>query len=247
VGPPVFNTGGAALGVARWVRLPCAPAIRRGIDQSPMIEPQTPDDQQVGPDWPAYYRATIGREPRPLFARGMRLVAEAGLAPGNAVEVGFGDGTETLALLADGWRVLAIDPTPAAAEVLRPRVPPSAASRLEILTARVDAIGLPPFDLLYAGYAFPFIRPETFPRVWADVVARVRPGGFLVVNLFGVHDTWASDPDMTFVDAERVHGLVAGLEVAVLDEVENDGDSFDGPKHWHVFDVVARRPVDEPR
>ena len=96
--------------------------------------------------------------------------------------------------------------------------------------------------MLYAGYALPFIRPEAFPRVWADIVARVRPGGFLVVNLFGVHDTWASDPDMTFVDAERVQGLVAGLEVAVLDEVENDGDSFDGPKHWHVFDIVARRP-----
>ena len=130
------------------------------------------------------------------------------------MEIGFGDGTETLALLADGWRVLAIDPTPAAAEVLRPRVPPSAASRLEIVTARVDAVELPPFDLLYAGYALPFIRPEAFPRVWADVVARVRPGGFLVVNLFGVHDTWASDPDMTFVDAARVQGLVAGLEVA---------------------------------
>ena len=26
MGSPVFNTGGAALGVARWVRLPCAPA-----------------------------------------------------------------------------------------------------------------------------------------------------------------------------------------------------------------------------
>ena len=28
VGPPVFKTGDAALGVAWWVRLPCAPAIR---------------------------------------------------------------------------------------------------------------------------------------------------------------------------------------------------------------------------
>ena len=27
MGPPVFKTGGAAPGVARWVRLPCAPAI----------------------------------------------------------------------------------------------------------------------------------------------------------------------------------------------------------------------------
>jgi RNA polymerase sigma-70 factor, ECF subfamily len=29
VGPPVFKTGGAAPGVARWVRLPCAPAKSR--------------------------------------------------------------------------------------------------------------------------------------------------------------------------------------------------------------------------
>jgi SAM-dependent methyltransferase len=212
-----------------------------------MIEPETPGDRQVGPDWPAYYRATIGREPRPLFARGMRIVAGAGLAPGQAVEVGFGDGTETLALLAGGWRVLAIDPTPGAAEVLRPQVPPSAVSRLEIVTDRADAIELPPFDLLYAGYALPFIRPEAFPRFWADVVARVRPGGFLIVNVFGVRDTWASDPDMTFVDAERVRKMLDGLEQPDVRELENDGDSFDGPKHWHVFDVVARRPLDVSR
>ena len=212
-----------------------------------MIEPETPADHLDGPDWPAYYRATIGREPRPLFVRGLGLAAEAGMAPGQAVEIGFGDGTETLALLADGWRVVAIDPTPAAADVLRPRVPPPAASRLEIVTARADGIELPPFDLLYAGYALPFVRPEVFPRFWADVVARVRPGGFLVVNLFGVRDTWAGDPDMTFVDAERVQALLAGLDQADVRELENDGDSFDGPKHWHVFDIVARRPADGAR
>jgi len=209
-----------------------------------MIEPATPAEPPDGPNWPAYYRATIGREPRPLFVRGMRLATEAGLAPGQAVEIGFGDGTETLALLAAGWRVVAIDSTPAAAEVLRPWVPASSSARLEIVTAPADAVELPTFDLFYAGYALPFIRPEAFPRFWANVVARVRPGGFLVVNLFGVHDTWAGDPDMTFVDAERVQALLAGLDQPDVRELENDGDSFDGPKHWHVFDIVARRPAD---
>ena len=33
MGPPVFKTGGAALGVARWVRLPRAPATRRHGDR----------------------------------------------------------------------------------------------------------------------------------------------------------------------------------------------------------------------
>ena len=212
-----------------------------------MIEPGTPADHQDGPDWPAYYRATIGREPRPLFNRGVRLAAEAGLAAGRAVEIGFGDGTEALALLASGWQVLAIDPTPGAADVLRPRVPRSAVSRLEILTARVDDAEVPPFDLLYAGYALPFIRPEAFPRVWAELVARVRPGGFLVANLFGVRDTWSGDPDMTFVDADRVQALLAGLDQTDVRELENDGDSFDGPKHWHVFDIVVRRPAEGSR
>ena len=62
------------------------------------------------PDWPAYYRHSSGREPRPLFVKGMALAAEAGVEPGQAIEIGFGDGRETLALLETGWRVLAIDP-----------------------------------------------------------------------------------------------------------------------------------------
>ncbi len=52
---------------------------------------------------------------------------------------------------------------------------------------------------------------------------------------------------MTFVDAERVQALLAGLDQPDVRELENDGDSFDGPKHWHVFDIVARRPVDGSR
>jgi len=50
--------------------------------------------------------------------KGMSLAAEAGVEPGQAIEIGFGDGTESLALLAAGWQVLAVDPTPQAAEYL---------------------------------------------------------------------------------------------------------------------------------
>ena len=73
--------------------------------------------------WADYYQHTLGRELRPPFVRGVRVLREAGVGPAQAVEVGFGDGEETLALLAAGWRVLAIDASPEAAEVLRPRVP----------------------------------------------------------------------------------------------------------------------------
>jgi hypothetical protein len=40
-------------------------------------------------------------------------------------------------------------------------------------------------------------------------------------------------------------GPPAGLDADIIEE-ERDGEAFSGPKHWHVFNVVARRPlVDE--
>jgi hypothetical protein len=75
----------------------------------------------------------------------------------------------------------------------------------------------------------------------------MRPGAIIAVNVFGVHDTWADDPDMTFIDLERARALVDGLEVIALDEEDADGPSGSGPKHWHVFDFVARRPMSPGR
>jgi hypothetical protein len=203
-------------------------------------------DDQEGPDWAAYYRHTLGREPRPLFAKGIAAAEAAGVTPGQAVEIGFGDGTETLTLLRAGWRVLAIDPTPESAEVLRSRVPAVDAEHLTIRTASAESVELPAFDLLYAGYALSFLEPTAFAPFWAGLRARLRPGGFLVVNIFGVRDTWADNPAMTFVDIDAVRRLLDGLEVIAIDEEDQDGDLFSGAKHWHLFDVVARRR-DRPR
>ena len=102
------------------------------MPDEPAEKPRTPNGEPPGLDWAAYYRSTIGREPRPLFAKGMAAVEAAGMVPGQAIEIGFGDGRETLALLEAGWRVLAIDSTPAAAEVLQSQVPAPDAGRLEI-------------------------------------------------------------------------------------------------------------------
>jgi SAM-dependent methyltransferase len=198
-------------------------------------------------DWAAYVRATAGREPRPLFERGLDAVHAARMTPGQAVELGFGDGTETLALLEDGWRVLAVDPTPAAAELLLAQVPPGHAGRLEVRVEPAQSVDLPPFELLYAGYGLPFLPPGDFDRCWAGIRACLAPGGFLVVNVFGPRDGWAGEPGMTFLARGAVEDLVDGLEVLVLEENEADGASFRGPKHWHVFDVVARRPADAGR
>lgn len=46
---------------------------------------------------------------------------------------------------------------------------------------------------------------------------------------------------MTFLDREAVDRLVEGLDVVEILEEDADGNAFSGAKHWHIFDVIARR------
>jgi hypothetical protein len=203
--------------------------------------------EPLDPTWAAFYQHTMGREPRPPFVRGMRIIHDAGVTPGQAVEVGFGDGEETLALLATGWRVLAIDSSPDAAEVLRPRVRAELVDRLEIRSTPAEDTELPAFDLLYAGYSLPFLGADGLARFWTHALDRAKAGAYLVVNLFGTNDTWAGRPEMLFHERAQVERLVDELDVVILDEKEEDGMSFLGPKHWHTFDIVARRGAQNGR
>jgi SAM-dependent methyltransferase len=194
------------------------------------------------PDWPHFYEATKGREPRPLLPRA--LAAWGDRPPGSAVDLGAGDGTETFALLARGWRVTAVDSSPAAASLIRERVDPDLAAGLEILTVAIQEAPLPAMDLLYSGYSLPFVPPDAFPATWSRIREALRPGAILAANLFGPHDTWANDPDLNFHDRAEAEGLLEGLEVLDLQDQEEDSSAVTGPKHWHVIEFVARRPAD---
>jgi hypothetical protein len=66
------------------------------------------------------------------------------------------------------------------------------------------------------------------------------PGGIIAVQLFGVRDSWAGEEGMTFHARADVEPLLDGLDVMRLDETEHEGRAYTGPKHWHLFDVLAR-------
>jgi hypothetical protein len=46
---------------------------------------------------------------------------------------------------------------------------------------------------------------------------------------------------MTFHTREEVVALLDGFDIRRLDEQDEDGEAVSGPKHWHVFHVVASR------
>ncbi len=190
-------------------------------------------------DWASYHRATRGRQPRPLFERAVAILGPE--PPGRqAIELGFGDGTETRALLAQRWHVLAVDAEPTAAEHLRADAPDEHAARLEVVTARLEDVPLPSADLVFASYSLPFCPPDRFDDLWERIREALRPEGLFAGELFGDHDSWSGDPSMTFVTRVRLDALMSGFEVLALEEEDGPGDSFVGPKHWHVFHVIAR-------
>ncbi|KUF18790.1 class I SAM-dependent methyltransferase [Streptomyces silvensis] len=116
------------------------------------------------------------------------LVAEAaGLAPGQALDVGCGEGADALWLARRGWRVTAVDISRTALE--RAAATAAAADGVEgrVAWARTDLTATPPpvgaFDLVSAHY-FPLPRERQHTAL-RGLLAAVAPGGTL---LFTGHD-----------------------------------------------------------
>jgi SAM-dependent methyltransferase len=159
-----------------------------------------------------------------------------------AVDLGCGEGTEALALLDRGWSVLAVDIEPAGLDLLRSRIPVACAERITIVCGSFADVSLPRAELVHAGFSLPFCPPRQFPVVWRRLCHALMPGGIFAGQLFGTHDSWAGDPGMTFQDRRGVTSLLEGMEILGLHETERNGEAFSGPKHWHIFDILARKP-----
>ena len=203
------------------------------------------DDWQCATDieWEAFYGAVEGRALRPLFVDALAFLptVEPESNPPVAVDLGCGDGKETLELLRRGWTVLAVDGAPEAIARLEASVPPTDRARLTTRVGRFADLTLPPADLVYAGLSLPFCDPADFDQVWTAITEAIQPNGLFVGHLFGLHDTWANKPDMTFHSGDDVSALLTPFEILRLDEQDEDGEAVGGPKHWHVFHAIARR------
>jgi SAM-dependent methyltransferase len=175
-----------------------------------------------------------------LLAACERLGAGGGR---TAVDLGCGEGTDALALLARGWSVVAVDAERAGLDLLSARVPAASAERLQTICASFTNTRLPSAHLIHAGFSLPFCAPARFPGLWASIRQALLPGAIFAGHLFGPRDSWAGDPGMVFHDLEQVQHLLQGLEILELRESQRDGEAFSGPKHWHLYEVLAQQPA----
>jgi SAM-dependent methyltransferase len=187
------------------------------------------------PTWSDYYEQNEGREPRELLID----VLGSYDRPGRAIDLGCGAGIDTLAMLSRGWRVFATDAEREAIDRLRARAPGDLAERLETRLSPMEVVELPPADLLFASFSLFFCDPARFPDVWRRIGAALGGGGRFVGELLGDRDTWAPEADMSSFTGSQARALFDGWTIERFDEEEEDGEACSGPKHWHVFHVVA--------
>lgn len=194
--------------------------------------------------WTKYYEGQGEPAPQEIL---LTAIAQFGPSRSNqppryAIDLGCGKGITTLALLQCGWQVLAIDKEEIAIALLHARIPENHQTHLTTQQSSFETVTLPPNDLINASYSLSFCHPEHFPAFWNQLSQSIRPGGRFVGQLFGERDTWTSNPTMTFFSRTQAERLFTNaFEIESFREEERDGPSVSGPKHWHVFHMVARK------
>jgi SAM-dependent methyltransferase len=197
-----------------------------------------------GSHWSAYYKAVEGRPPRETLLKALALFdAEAGIAPSFlAVDLGCGDGRDTVELLRRGWQVLAIDGEPEAIARLLKR-PEMQSERLQTQLMRFENLALPPsVNLINASFCLTFCPPASFPTLWQTITNGLTAGGRFCGQLFGDRDSWTIYPNRTHHTRSQVEALLQPFEVEWLEEEEHPGITAIGEeKYWHLFHIVARK------
>jgi hypothetical protein len=76
--------------------------------------------------------------------------------------------------------------------------------------------------------------------VWRRIGASLRDGGRFVGQLLGERDTWAPEDDISSFSVPEARAIFDGWSIERFEEEDEDGEACSGPKHWHVFHVIAR-------
>jgi SAM-dependent methyltransferase len=167
-----------------------------------------------------------------------RLVEQVtGLPPGDALDVGAGEGADAVWLARQGWRVTALDVSRVALDRVEAHAAEAGVGDL-VTTRHHDLMSGAPvpgeFDLVSAQFLHPPV--ERFAEIFTTLGATVRPGGRLLV--VGHHpDDLATGlrsghghPELLFTPDRVVAVLPAeDWEVALAEAQTREVDGPDGP------------------
>ncbi|MBD0383643.1 SAM-dependent methyltransferase [Paenibacillus sedimenti] len=184
-----------------------------------------------------------GKEPNNL----VKLISQFGAAGGFAVDLGAGEGRDSVYLAHQGYNVLAVDLAPAGLDKVL-RLASEFGVSLDVEEGDInDFQPRQPVDLLYTIGALQYVRPDRRDEQFANWKANTRPGGLHVLFAFNEHREVAIAPDWgrnEFLYAQgELQAYYADWERLYVEEYVFDCQSS-GIPHQHAATVlIARKPL----
>jgi SAM-dependent methyltransferase len=210
------------------------------MDTSTVLKPE---------DFLSYYQLLDAAKagPAKLLLKALALIdadkALAGATDALAVDLGCGQGKDTVELLRRNYRVLAIDFSQVGIETLLAR--PEAVQHKDKLETRVSSFGDTSWSdatLVAALLSLPYGPSATFDSVWQAVVSSLVPGGYFVGQLFGP-DHYKGMDHIVRRSRSEVDNMLAALEVLHLAEISQVIEHEGEKTYYHFFEIIARKPA----
>lgn len=208
--------------------------------------------------WDAAYEAKedfFGIEPSELGKRALRMFQEEGVR--NILELGCGQGRDTLLFIKKGYRVVAVDYSAKGidhTEIKAKNV--DAGQGLQLHRADIrEEIRLPngSVDAVYSHLFFCMeLREKEIEGIMAECLRVLKPGGLNVYSVRSNHDPqykqgphfgedmYANDLGfiVQFFDEDKIRRLAKGYELLWINEFEETAPPY--PRM--LYEVVLRKP-----
>ena len=187
-----------------------------------------------------YYKKTENSKPNFLIKK---LINNVEIKQKNAVELGCGAGRDTLYLIKNGFKVLAIDKEDTS-KIISKKLNSEELKRFRFKCQAFEDVEIKENNLLVANFSIPFCNKYYFKSFWNRIDRSILKNGYFVGNFFGLNDSWAKiKKDMVFLTKEEVLNLFKNnFNIFFFKEVEKDEKTVLGVmKHWHIYNVIAKK------
>lgn len=186
-----------------------------------------------------YYEVTKESRPHKLTQKFINMK----ITPDKAIDLGCGAGRDTVYLIKNGWKVLAIDKENSK-EYIDLKLNEEERKNFKFQCQDFENIKLEKVKLIVANFSIPFCSKDKFKDLWNSITQNIIQNGYFVGNFFGLKDSWADNKDKKiFLSKDEVLKLFeSSFEIIDFQEIEKDGETaLNGVKHWHIYNIIARK------
>ena len=158
----------------------------------------------------------------------------------NSIDLRCGSGNETVYMIKNGIKVLAIDRQLNQDFILN-RLSDNEKKMISFKESSFEDVELPRTNLLTAFFSIPFCNPNNFDELWNKIYNSIEDDGYFVGQLFGDRDAWNVVDSINTFSIDKVKDYLKKYRIIKLEEVEYVRESDN--KKWHFYDIIAQKKV----